>query len=111
MEKSEIKKTLEKLVEIDEDAKAKLQQQAELREAYDAYMEKKKDDIDAYYNKLYEKETKEFYNKEIKEVLQIERQVEKSTIKEKEKLAKKIDARKSAIIEKLFRYMTEGGNL
>ncbi len=111
MEKNEIKKTLEELVDIDEDAKNRLKKQAELQAEYEDYIEAKKQDIDEYYNKIYEKTTKEFYNIEIKQVLQDERQIEKTLVEEKQRLTKAIDESKDALVSKLFDYMVLGGTL
>ncbi len=111
MEKKEIKKTLEELVDIDEVAKKRLSQMTELQEVYQKYIEEKKEAIDAYYNNIYEKKTKEFYNAEIRKVLAVERDIEKATEEEKEKLTVAIEKSKSDLVSKLFDYMVLGGKL
>ncbi len=111
MNKAEIKMTLEGLVDIDEAAKNKLKEQAKIEEAYEEYLEQSKKNIDDYYNGLFENKTKEFYKKEIKEVLLEERAIEKNTIEEKERLSLAIEKNREAITDKLFNYMVTGGNI
>ncbi len=111
MDKTEIKMTLEELVDIDVAAKQKLKERLKLEEAYEEYVEQAKKNIDNYYNNLYEQKTKEFYNREIKEVLQEEREIEKSTEEEKNRLSVSIEKSKEAITTKLFDFMVTGGTI